>query len=85
MERTQLLLARVLRAVLYWHSPACCAAEQGCSSTACAMLHKLACCELQLRWWLPALAPLTIVVPSLLTSEVVTGTTSSVLLRKCGS
>ena len=32
-----------------------------------------------------ALALLAIVVPSLLTSEVVTGTTSSVMLRKCGS
>ena len=52
----QLFLARVLCAVLYPYSPACCAAGQGCSFAACAKLHRQACCEPQLRWWLLALA-----------------------------
>ena len=84
-ESMELLLARVLRAAPYQLSPACCAAETGCSCAACAELHKQACCEPQLRWWLPALALLTIVMPSLLMSEIVTETTSSMVLRKCGS
>ena len=67
------------------HSPACCAANTGCSCAACAELHKQACCEPQLRWWLPAPALLVFSMPSLLVSEVVTETTSSMMLRKCGS
>ena len=67
------------------HSPACCAADTGCSCAACAKLHRQACCEPQLRWWLPAPALLVLSMPSLLVSEVVTETTSSMMLRKCGS
>ena len=67
------------------HSPACCAANTGCSIAACARLHKQARCVPQLRRWLLALAPLAILLPSLSMSGVVTGTTSSVVLRKCGS
>ena len=67
------------------HSPACCAAEQGRSIATCARLHKQARCEPQLRRWLLALAPLAILLPSLSMSGVVTETTSSMMLRKCGS
>ena len=67
------------------HSPACCAANTGCSCAACAKLHRQACSEPQLRWWLPAPALLVIPMPSLLVSEVFTETASSMVLRKCGS
>ena len=84
-ESTKLLLTRVLRAAPCQHSSACCAADKGCSCAACAELHKQACCEPQLRWRLPALALLTIMMLSLLMSEIVTETTSSMVLRKCGN
>ena len=49
------------------------------------MLHKQVRCEPQLRWWVLALALLTLVMPSLLLPEIVTGTTSGMVVKTCGS
>ena len=67
------------------HSPACCAANTGCSCAACAKLHKQVRGEPQLRWWVLALALLILVMPSLLLPEIVTRTTSGMVVKECGS
>ena len=72
---------RALRVALLGHSYLCCVVKQTCMLRALRAVLK-AGCELSRCARLPALAPSVIVTLLRLLSEIFTGITSSMLLRK---